>query len=231
MRLLLKGALIKSWLPLLLGVLGFIATLVAAVSAGLVPYVAFKAPLREPAYDLAIGYLVSLIFYVLVVAIPDRMRRRRTARWLKLHHQNFKRGCIGIYLSTIGDSWDSELPESLLEPKAFRQYFLARHTPNQSRWHAVHNGLYEYGLPQLITECELFAHELEYTLLKLDISDDDIVLFIKRLSRSLRRLKTASPTYDDIKQLLNVLYPLHANWDWGAGYLDEDPIGTRLAKL
>jgi len=82
-----------------------------------------------------------------------------------------------------------------------------------------------------VLECELFAREIEYTLLKLNIDDDDVALFLKRLSRSLIRLRTSTPTYDDVKRLLNFLYPIHSHWSWLEGYVGRDPVAEMIVRL
>lgn len=191
----------------------------------------FVPTVRPLAYDLSAGYLISYIFFLLVVAIPDVSTRRRTARLLAAHYRAFKLACIEIYLSAIGDSWDAELPEQLLDPTAFAEYFSGRYSTTQARWHAVHNGLYEYGVPQLVLECELFAREIEYTLIKLNVEDTDVAAFLKRLSRSLTRLRTSAPTYDDVKRLLNFLYPLHSHWSVLDGYVGRDPVAEMIERL
>ncbi len=221
----------SSWLPTFLGLFALLAAALATISLtdiGLAPVV---QPYRPLLYDLSVGYLVSYIFYLLVVVIPDQLRRRRTRRWLRYHYDMFKLSCIEIYLSAIGEPWDSELPSTLLAPEIFSDYFSARFSPDQMRWHAVHNGLYEYGLPQLVVECELLAREIEFSLIKLDLQDDDIALFLKRFSRTLTRLKTSSPSYDDIKRLLSVLYPLHSHWSWIDGDRGRDPVGEMIARI
>ena len=201
------------------------------IAADLVPNLGFVSQVRPLAYDLSVGYLISYIFFVLVVVIPERRASRRIARLLSIHFRAFKLACIEIYLSAIGDSWDSELPEQLLQPEAFRDFFSARFSESQNRWHAVHNGLYDYGVPELVLECELLAREIEYTLVKLNIEDEVVASFLKRLSRSLLRLKNSEPNYDDVKRLLNFLYPIHSHWSWLDGYVGRDPVGEMIARL
>ena len=94
-----------------------------------------------------------------------------------------------------------------------------------------HNGLYEYGVPELILECELLAREIEYTLVKLDIEDEEVASFLNHLSRSLLRLRNSEPSYDDVKRLLNFLYPIHSHWSWLDGYVGRDPVGEMIARL
>lgn len=203
----------------------------ALVAAELIPNIGFSSKVRPLAYDLSVGYIVSYIFFVLVVAIPEKRASQRTARLLSKHFRGFKITCTEIYLTAIGDSWESELPEQLLRPERFRDYFTERFSEDQTRWHAVHNGLYDYGVPELILECELLAREIEYTLTKLDIEDEDVASFLRRLSRSLLRLRNSQPTYDDVKRLLNFLYPIHSHWSWLDGYVGRDPVGEMIARL
>ena len=219
------------WLPVGLALLAALSLWTALVAADLVPIAGITEKARPLAYDLSVGFVVSYIFFVLVVVIPERRASRRVARLLSGHFRTFKLICIEIYLSAIGDSWDSELPEQLLKPEAFRDYFSARHSESQNRWHAVHNGLYEYGVPELILECELLAREIEYTLVKLDIEDEEVASFLNHLSRSLLRLRNSEPSYDDVKRLLNFLYPIHSHWSWLDGYVGRDPVGEMIARL
>jgi len=223
--------LTRRWLPTTLAGLAIVSIWIVIVSLGLVPRFGFTQKVRTPAYDLSIGFLISYIFYVLVVAIPEGFARARTARLLRHQFRSFKLACIGIYLGAIGDSYDSELPEALIDPAAFRNYFSERHSTDQNRWHAVHNGLYEYGLPELVLECELLAREIEFALIKLNIEDEETSSSLKRLGRSLLRLRTSEPNYDDIKKLLNFLYPIHSHWSWLDGYVGRDPIGEMMARL
>ena len=219
------------WLSIVLALLAASSIWTALVAADLIPNFGIVGKVRPLAYDLSVGYLISYIFFVLVVVIPDQRASRRTGRLMANHFRTFKLTCIEIYLTAIGDSWDSELPQQLLQPEAFRDYFSAHFSESQNRWHAVHNGLYDYGVPELIIESELLAREIEYTLVKLNIEDEEVEIFLKRLSRSLLRLRNSEPTYDDVKRLLNFLYPIHSHWSWLDGYVGRDPVGEMIARL
>jgi len=223
--------LTQRWLLIALTILAIASVWNVIISLRLVPRIGFIDQVRGVIYDLSIGFLISYVFFLLVVALPERLTRRRTARLLKHQFRTFKLACIEIYLGAIGDVYDSDLPEKLLDAAVFRDYFSEQYSSNQNRWHAVHNGLYEYGVPQLVLECELLAREIEFTLIKLNIQDEEVSSFLKRLSRSLLRLRTSEPTYDDIKRLLNFLYPLHSHWSWVDGYVGRDPVGEMIAQL
>ena len=49
-------------------------------------------------YDLAVGTLVSLFFYLLVVRLPDYERRQRLKSSLERHYEAFREDCIEIML-------------------------------------------------------------------------------------------------------------------------------------
>jgi hypothetical protein len=223
--------LTQSWLLIALTILAIASVWDIVVCVGLVPGVAFVDQAGPVVYDLSIGFLISYVFFLLVVVLPERLARRRTARLLEHQFRAFKLACIEIYLGVIGDSYDSHLPEKLLDAAEFRKYFSERYSSDQNRWHAVHNGLYEYGVPQVLLECELLSREIEFILIKLNIEDEEVSSFLKRLSRSLIRLRTSEPTYDDIKRLLNFLYPIHSHWSWLDGYVGRDPVGEMIAQL
>ena len=221
----------SKWLSVVLAAIAGLCGWTIVVASELVPAVGIKSKYRAIAYDLSTGAVVSYFFYLLVVQLPEAVKRRRVARWLTAHYETFKLACIEIYLSAIGDSWESDLPRTLLQAEQFSSYFSEWHSPDQTRWHAVHNGLYDYGLPQLIIECELFAREIDFTLTKLDLEDDQLALFLKRLSRALVRLRTSTPNYDDIKALLNFLYPIHSHWSLLDGKIGEDPVADAIARM
>src|SRR6185312_6082130 len=139
--------LTQRWLLIALTILAIASVWNVIISLRLVPRIGFIDQVRGVIYDLSIGFLISYVFFLLVVALPERLTRRRTARLLKHQFRTFKLACIEIYLGAIGDVYDSDLPEKLLDAAVFRDYFSEQYSSNQNRWHAVHNGLYEYGVP------------------------------------------------------------------------------------
>ena len=74
-------------------------------------------------YDLAAGALVSLIFYVLIVRIPDRQRRKRYKRSLAHQYKNFREDCIGLMLGVADGTYEWGKQEELLDQKKFKNYF------------------------------------------------------------------------------------------------------------
>src|ERR1022692_755548 len=65
---------------------------------GFCPVIANAKAWNKISYDLASGALVSLIFYGLVVRLPDYQKRRRVKKSLTHHYRNFREDCIAIML-------------------------------------------------------------------------------------------------------------------------------------
>jgi hypothetical protein len=105
---------------------------------------------RKIIYDLAIASMVSLIFYGLVVRLPDYQRRQRIKRSFAGRYRRFKEDCISVMLGVADGSYDAALPETLVDPEKFRAYFNEKVSPSQTRWHAFQNNLDEVNLRELI---------------------------------------------------------------------------------
>ena len=74
-------------------------------------------------YDLAVGALTTLLFYLLVVRLPDYQRRKRLKRSLERHYKAFREDCIQIMLLVADGGYTADVPEALMEQDKFRDYF------------------------------------------------------------------------------------------------------------
>ena len=64
-------------------------------------------------YDLAVGALVSLFFYWLVVRLPDYQRRQRLKRGLEKQYRSFRLDCIKIMMMAADGSYLGREPINL----------------------------------------------------------------------------------------------------------------------
>src|SRR5215469_2025460 len=87
-----------------------------------VPFVFHLSPVPL-FYELAIGYLVSLIFWVLVVLLPDIQRRRMLRKSLEERYRYFRRGIVDALLSASEGTYELDKRDKLTEPAEFRRYF------------------------------------------------------------------------------------------------------------
>jgi hypothetical protein len=180
-------------------------------------------------YDLAVASAVSLIFYGLVVRLPDYQRRQRLKRSFAGRYRMFKEECIGIMLSVADGSYDSALPETLVDQGRFRAYFKESVSPSQERWHAFLNNLNERNLRELTTQLDIFRDEIIFVLGSTDIPEEEPFEFLKRLSAAIRSMRDTTLDYDEAKPFARFLWEVFAGWNPITGYREGDII-TRMIK-
>ena len=71
-------------------------------------------------YDLAVGALTSLLFYLLVVRLPDYQRRQRLKGGLERHYRDFRKDCIEIMLLVADRGYSGGVSETLIEQDKFK---------------------------------------------------------------------------------------------------------------
>lgn len=225
-----------------LALLAAIAVVVMFASSGepLVPFFrgtvlgTFMESLGHPnsiAFNLAVGYLVSTFFWILVVYLPDRSRRNLLRGNLRRSYQQFKEAVIQILLwSSIG-THDSELPRDLCDQKKFKSFF---HANKQEHWYAALNGLQESPdrMHELVLELEIFADEVGYVLSTVDIQDAGVHQFFKLLKQHIYRLNHSNIyTYDQAKYVGQFLWEVLALWSPVEGYKEKDIIQETIDRL
>lgn len=120
------------------------------------PNIANAEGWNKIAYDLGIGGLTSLIFYMLLVRLPEAGRRRRAKQSLARRYAAFKRDLISAVVGTADGSYDVDVIDELMDHKKFRQYFRQSVGNNQDRWHSFLNNLEDHQLRELQTTMEIF---------------------------------------------------------------------------
>jgi hypothetical protein len=182
-------------------------------------------------YDLAVGALVSLFFYWLVVRLPDYQRRQRLKRGLEKQYRSFRLDCIKIMMMAADGSYLAGVPETLLEQDKFRAYFKVYVTQDKERWHEFQNNINEYQLRELLTRMEIFRDELTFVLNNTDIPKDEPFEFLTRLSAVIYSMKDVSVGYDELKPLTGFLWNVFAGWDWSTGYRKEDIVKKMINQI
>ncbi len=182
-------------------------------------------------YDLAVGALVSLIFYGLVVRLPDYQKRRRIKRSLAHHYRNFREDCIATMLMVSDGTFEWGFHKSLVEQSKFREYFDEKVSPNEDRWDAFQNKLDEHSLQELIMMTEILRDEVSFVLNNIDIPDDRPFEFLKRLSAAILSMRNTTLGYDETKQFSNFLWSVFAGWDVVSGYRDRDIIQEMIEAI
>ena len=182
-------------------------------------------------YDFGVGGLVSVLFYWLLVRIPENAKRRRVRRGLERQFRAFKTECLSVILGTVEGVIDLETVEGLLEQRAFRDYFDTQVSPDQNRWHVFLNRLDRTGLRNILFAIELLREEVNFAVSAIDIPKDESFEFLKRLSRALQSVRNADLGYDDIKPLGNFLWTIFSGFSFVTGYQQEDPVTKTIGSI
>jgi hypothetical protein len=188
-------------------------------------------PWRKILYDLAVGALITIFFYLLVVRLPERERRQRLKRSLEKHYYTFREDCIGILLMAADDTYCAGFPETLMDQDRFREYFNEKVRCGGDRWDDFQNNLNETHLQHLLTYMEIFREELVFVLNNVDIPETEPFEFLKRLSAIIYSMKRVKLGYDETKPLASFLWDVFAGWDLITGYRKEDIIKNMIAAI
>jgi hypothetical protein len=183
-------------------------------------------------FNLAIGYFVSTIFWVLVVYLPERQRRRLLKGNLTLRYKWFKETTLQIFSWAGNEGLTSSQLSDLLDYARFRDFYSKN---NHEKWNAVLNGLdeneYKY-MSELILEIEIFADELSYALNNLSVSDDKTHYIFKQFKEASHRFKNSVHySYDQPKYVGNFLWGIFSRWCPIKGQRDHDYIQDAIDRL
>ena len=182
-------------------------------------------------FNLSIGFLVSVIFYLLVVWFPNKQRKNLIKRNFEEQYKMFKRDTICIFLSILELSYNSDLLSKLSDVREFRSYFKEPFCDSQNRWHGVLNGFDEYHLKDLLVALEIFMNEVAYVLNNTDINDPEVFAFFKRLSHAVYSLKNSTLGYDEIKPLEHFIWELFGGFSLIDGCRDYDVVKKMINKI
>ena len=176
-------------------------------------------------------FLSAWVFYILVVVLLENQKRRRVRRWLLSRYGEFKADLVRHYLSLLGQSYDRELVEKLENPRTFAAFFQEPFSSDQTRWHAVHNALYEWELPEIRQYCQSFVSDCDLAIGLSGELTDEAASVLRSVNLVSMRANLAEPDYDQIKSLLVVLFSLHCPWPILDGRVHDDLWKKRIERV
>jgi hypothetical protein len=182
-------------------------------------------------FSLSSGVLGGLLVWLLVSWIPDVRKRRIIRTNLLSRYMHFKRDVIHILLFASVGSASSDLVERLTDYEQFQNYFKAN---NDEQWYAALNGMQDKPdhIKDILAELELLAMEVSYVVSAVDIPEQRVHDFFKRLSENIYRLKHTSVfSYDQVKYLGRFLWGILARWDFIVGQQEDDIIETMIRRI
>lgn len=182
-------------------------------------------------HSLSIGFVVSSIFYFLVVFMPEYKRRNMVHEALKSQYTQFKLSCIDTFL-ILSDSQEYKNREELLNLSEFQRYFKNNNKRGENRWDAVANSLQsnEFILKEIIYHLRMLNEEIRYTRNVVNLNDPEVFDFLNRLSQSIVRMESTEREYDDIKSFCGFLWSIFTGWSWVDAYRESDLIKEMLGR-
>jgi hypothetical protein len=179
-------------------------------------------------FDFSVGLTSSIFTYFLFVRIPEERKRSRVLAHLAVTFREAKLNLIRLYLSMVGRSYESNLPETLLDQDAFRSYFGG---PGDNRWYGVANGLNEYWLNAIAAELEILHNELQFALAAVEPRNVAGYAKLKSVAAWTLRSKNIDLDSDDSKPFLRALWGMHTGFSFVDGYTGRDVIADEIQSL
>lgn len=195
------------------------------------PIVPNAAAWNKIAYDLAVGAIVTLVFYWLVVRLPERQKRARLRKGLAAQYRAFKEDSIAIMLGVADGSYSVDFPEVLLDRGEFKRYFEQSVGNRLDRWDRFFNELDERGIRDLVKQMAILRDEVAFVLNNVDIPGEAPFAFLKRLERIIYSRSDVTNDYDDKKSFLRFLWEVFAGWDFASGYQERDIIEDMIDAI
>ena len=185
---------------------------------------------NQLAFDLAIGMLTSLVIYVLIVWVPEQNKRRRIRQNLLHEYDRFKEDCILQLLFASETPAELDFADSLKDMRTFRAFFKANGPRGGERWYDVMNGLESQHIRAIRIALGVLAEEVRFTVASVDVADDEVFQFLKRLNRAIAHHREA-PEDEDVRYLTQFLWEILAGWSTTTGYQDNDFVTERFARI
>ena len=167
-------------------------------------------------HSLSIGFVVSAIFYFIVVYLPEYKRRNMVHEALKSQYTQFKISCIDTFL-VLSDS---------------QEYSNNDNKRGEKRWDAIENSLQsnEYYLKEIIYHLRMLNDEMRYTRNVANLNEREVFDFLNRLSQLIVRMESTERGYDDIKSFCGFLWSIFTGWSGVEGYSESDLIKDMLGR-
>jgi hypothetical protein len=182
-------------------------------------------------YDFSAGCVITVVFYWLLVQLPEHRKRQRIKKSFKAHYRAFKLACIENLLAVADGSFDASLPETLLPIEKFRSYFKQDVGSGKTRWDEVANKMTPYYLDATISRMENLRQEISFVMHNSDISESEVFELLKGLSQAMLLQRNATTDYDSINSFLGFFWKLFAGWDWVDGYRSRDIVEEMVESI
>ena len=184
-------------------------------------------------YNFSIAIITSTLFYFFIVFIPEQKRRSVIKINFEEQYILFKKDCIYLFLSALGEASNEKLWEKLCDLKEFKKYFKEKYQSHPDKWNAVWANMDDFLLEELLIQLGLFKDEIHFVLYNTDIYDKRVLSFFKLLSQHVYKfyLRGINLENDTKKELFRFLWELFSGWNFYEGYKNEDIVKIMIDKI
>jgi len=189
-------------------------------------------------YDLLNSFFVNLLaayfFYLLIAQLFVQRRRKIIKANLQKQYRQFRESIIGHFIGAVNGSHSSKEVEQLYALPGFRDYFKGTDPiEGKDRWYVVLDRVQEneYLQHELIVELAVLRDEISFVLSTIEIHDEKIFDFFKRLLRIIYRHEHGQFDTDDFKSFMQFFYELFSGWSFITGYTEKDIVQSFIDGL
>lgn len=165
----------------------------------------------EIVHNLAQDTVISLLFYYLLVYVPEKRKNDRIKKSLQMAFEDFKINTIRVFMHiTKKENVDLESIKKLLKPNEFKKYFA------DDKWQEVMNGLTHNKklMHSVMQNLDILRKDFLFSLYNADISDNDMYYYIKDSAQSLAQFSYMEPEAEDMELLSEFLWNMFSKTSW-----------------
>lgn len=209
---------------------------------GLVAYRAGAFPDQDALYWALLGLAGSIVsaflIYVLAVAVPDMMKRRRIKKNSLRDYLYYKRQLLRAIVSgsicggRIDLTSSPEEIERLMSVVEFRKTFGQGRDADEG-FCAYSNYIHknESEFRSATFQLSLIARQLDHLFSNYEIENAELFETVKNMEEVLFSARVLHAEYDDVKRVAGLLYCIFSGLSLNSGYRDYDPIEKGIRSL
>lgn len=190
-------------------------------------------------FGMGTGIFSGVVVWFVAVYIPEQNKRRILRNNLSNCYRRFRENVLQIFLVAMQQYRDNQkLPqpeyvraEDLMDYRKCREFFEQN---NSEYWYNVANGIDDEVIMQrIMQQMELLSQEAEHVRNHCGIQDQKVHNFLGRMSDIALDFKRTNPhcSYDYTKSLMRFLWEVLAQWSFGTGHQEKDPIQTMIDEI
>jgi hypothetical protein len=184
-------------------------------------------------FEFSLGTALSIVFYWLLVKLPENTKRRRLRKYLNASYHAFRREMTIQFLFASGQgSVALASLDNLSTQEGFKNHFKKpSENVEGNKWHDVQNNITVRQLDDIGIATSIFRDDLAYVLNNSDIAHERTFQMLQRLTKATSYRNFSSKDYEDQKSLFGLYWEIMAGWDPIRGYPKVDVILTMISRI